>query len=195
MNELFKNLDKSITEVMAIQENREKLLSEDDRLKTEARMLALEALEQYCNTEKQYKNLIAEAAREKDLNEKRIVQLMKKKIMEEGDAVLEAELKMLKGEVIAFPQTVEALEEIINEVKIPLSVVERFRLYESEWIQNRTEIKAVENELMAKLLQVQKGILPACNSSLEVVPGRIEFIPEDIAKQWRESRKEKKDEA
>lgn len=191
-NNFIRFLD-AAEEIRQMQENREELKEKAKAAHNEAMEHINITIETYRSGKQQYIDLMKKAEEENQGNEKRVVELTKQQIqaVTTGKSFAMAEeLARLKGEVATYPQTVEAFRSLTDSVAVPAADVEAFEEYRREWQRLSDDIKAIEDKIQMKLLEIQKNIIPFCMATFEVIPGNREFLPEEVAKEWEAMRKE-----
>lgn len=193
MNNNFIRLLDAAEEIRQMQENREKLKEKARGVRGDTLEHVRKSADAYQAKKQQYIDRMSKAEEENQDNEKRIVELTRAQIQAEtaGEPFTMAEeLARLKGEVAAYPQTEEAIQSLIDEIVIPAAEVETLEGYRREWQEVSTELKALEEKIQLKLLEVQKNIIPFCMATFEVIPASREFLPQEVAEEWEEMRKE-----
>lgn len=191
-NNFMRFLD-AAEEIRQMQESREELKEKAKTAHNEAMEHINRTIETYRSGKQQYIDLMKKTEEENQDNERRVVELTKQQIQAattgESFTMVE-ELARLKGEVATYPQTVEAFRSLTDSVAVPAADVEAFEEYRREWQGLSDDIKAIEDKIQMKLLEIQKNIIPFCMATFEVVPGNREFLPEEVAKEWKAMRKE-----
>ena len=193
MNNNFIRFLDAAEEVRQMQENRETLTEEIKALYTAAMEHYNKIAETYREDKQRFIDRMEKAKEENRSNEQKIVELTKKQIQAEtvGGAFDELdELARLKGEVAAYPQTVEALNSLIDGVVVPAADVEAFEEYRREWQELSNNKKGLEDKIQIKLLEIQKNLIPFCMATFEIIPAMLEFMPQEVAKEWETMRKE-----
>ena len=193
MNNNFIRFLDAAEEVRQMQENRETLAEEIKALYTAAMEHYNKIAETYREDKQRFIDRMEKAKEENRSNEQKIVELTKKQIQAEtvGGAFDELdELARLKGEVAAYPQTVEALNSLIDGVVVPAADVEAFEEYRREWQELSNNKKGLEDKIQIKLLEIQKNLMPFCMATFEIIPAMLEFMPQEVAKEWETMRKE-----
>lgn len=191
-NNFIRFLD-AAEEVRQMQENRETLAEEIKALYTAAMEHYNKIAETYREDKQRFIDRMEKAKEENRSNEQKIVELTKKQVQAEmvGNAFNESEeLTHLKGEVAAYPQTVEALNSLIDGVVVPAADVEAFEEYRREWQELSNNKKGLEDKIQIKLLEIQKNLIPFCMATFEIIPAMLEFMPQEVAKEWETMRKE-----
>lgn len=191
-NNFIRFLD-AAEEVRQMQENRETLAEEIKALYTAAMEHYNKMAEIYREDKQRFIDRMEKAKEENRSNEQKIVELTKKQVQAEmvGNAFDESEeLAHLKGEVAAYPQTVEALNSLIDGVVVPAADVEAFEEYRREWQELSNNKKGLEAKIQIKLLEMQKNLIPFCMATFEIIPAMLEFMPQEVAKEWETMRKE-----
>lgn len=191
-NNFIRFLD-AAEEVRQMQENRETLAEEIKALCTAAMEHYNKIAETYREDKQRFIDRMEKAKEENRSNEQKIVELTKKQVQAEmvGNAFDESEeLTHLKGEVAAYPQTVEALNSLIDGVVVPAADVEAFEEYRREWQELSNNKKGLEDKIQIKLLEIQKNLIPFCMATFEIIPAMLEFMPQEVAKEWETMRKE-----
>lgn len=197
MNNNFIRFLDAAEEVRQMQENRETLAEEIKALYTAAMEHYNKIAETYREDKQRFIDRMEKAKEENRSNEQKIVELTKKQIQAEtvGGAFDELdELARLKGEVAAYPQTVEALNSLIDGVVVPAADVEAFEEYRREWQELSNNKKGLEDKIQIKMLEIQKNLIPFCMATFEIIPAMLEFMPQEVAKEWETMRKEPSDE-
>lgn len=191
-NNFIRFLD-AAEEVRQMQENRETLAEEIKALYTAAMEHYNKIAEIYREDKQRFIDRMEKAKEENRSNEQKIVELTKKQVQAEmvGNAFDESEeLAHLKGEVAAYPQTVEALNSLMDGVVVPAADVEAFEEYRREWQELSNNKKGLEGKIQIKLLEIQKNLIPFCMATFEIIPAMLEFMPQEVAKEWETMRKE-----
>lgn len=191
-NNFIRFLD-AAKEIRQMQENREELKEKAKAAHNEAVKHISKMIETYRGGKQQYIDLMKKAEEENRDNEKRVVELTKQQIQAATTGksfAMAEELARLKGEVATYPQTVGAFQSLADDIVIPAADVEAFEEYRREWQGLSNDIKAIEDKIQMKLLEIQKNIIPFCMATFEVIPGNREFLPEEVAKEWEAMRKE-----
>ena len=191
-NNFIRFLD-AAEEVRQMQENRETLAEEIKALYTAAMEHYNKIAETYREDKQRFIDRMEKAKEENRSNEQKIVELTKKQVQAEmvENAFDESEeLTHLKGEVAAYPQTVEALNSLIDGVVVPAADVEAFEEYRREWQGLSNNKKGLEDKIQIKLLEIQKNLIPFCIATFEIIPAMLEFMPQEVAKEWETMRKE-----
>lgn len=191
-NNFIRFLD-AAEEVRQMQENRETLAEEIKALHTAAMEHYNKIAETYREDKQRFIDRMEKAKEENRSNEQKIVELTKKQVQLEmaGNAFNESEeLAHLKGEVAAYPQTVEALNSLIDGVVVPAADVEAFEEYRREWQKLSNNKKGLEDKIQIKMLEIQKNLIPFCMATFEIIPAMLEFMPQEVAKEWGTMRKE-----
>lgn len=197
MNNNFIRFLDAAEEVRQMQENRETLAEEIKALYTAAMEHYNKIAETYREDKQRFIDRMEKAKEENRSNEQKIVELTKKQIQAEtvGGAFNELdELARLKGEVAAYPQMVEALNSLIDGVVVPAADVEAFEEYRREWQELSNNKKGLEDKIQIKMLEIQKNLIPFCMATFEIIPAMLEFMPQEVAKEWETMRKESSDE-
>lgn len=193
MNNNFIRFLDAAEEVRQMQENRETLAEEIKALYTAAMEHYNKIAETYREDKQRFIDRMEKAKEENRSNEQKIVELTKKQIQAAtvGGAFDELdELARLKGEVAAYPQTVEALNCLIDGVVVPAADVEAFEEYRREWQELSNNKKGLEDKIQIKMLEIQKNLIPFCMATFEIIPAMLEFMPQEVAKEWGTMRKE-----
>lgn len=191
-NNFIRFLD-AAEEVRQMQENRETLAEEKKALYTAAMEHYNKIAETYREDKQRFIDRMEKAKEENRSNEQKIVELTKKQVQAEmvGNTFDELEeLAHLKGEVAAYPQTVEALNSLIGGVVVPAADVEAFEEYRREWQELSNNKKGLEDKIQIKMLEIQKNLIPFCMATFEIIPAMLEFMPQEVAKEWETMRKE-----
>lgn len=197
MNNNFIRFLDAAEEVRQMQENRETLAGEIKSVYSAAMEHYNKIAETYRESKQRFIDRMEKAEEENRSNEQKIVELTKKQIQAEtvGGAFDELdELARLKGEVAAYPQTVEALNSLIDGVVVPAADVEAFEEYRREWQELSNNKKGLGDKMQIKLLEIQKNLIPFCMATFEIIPAMLEFMPQEVAKEWEAMRKEPNDE-
>lgn len=195
-NNFIRFLD-AVEEVRQMQEKRETLAGEIKGVYSAAMEHYNKIAETYRESKQHFIDRMEKAKEENRSNEQKIIELTKKQIQAEtvGGAFDELdELARLKGEVAAYPQTVEALNSLIDGVVVPAADVEAFEEYRREWQELSNNKKGLGDKIQIKLLEIQKNLIPFCMATFEIIPAMLEFMPQEVAKEWEAMRKEPNDE-
>ena len=191
-NNFIRFLD-AAEEIRQMQESREELKEKAKAVYSEAMEHISKTIKTYRSGKQQYIDLMKKAEEENQSNEKRVVELTKQQIQAATTGksfAMAEELARLKGEVVTYPQTVEAFRNLTDSVAVPAADVEAFEEYRREWQELSDDIKTIEDKIQMKLLEIQKNIIPFCMATFEIIPGNREFLPEEVAKEWEAMRKE-----
>lgn len=191
-NNFIRFLD-AAEEVRQMQENRETLAEEIKALYTAAMEHYNKIAETYREDKQRFIDRMEKAKEENQSNEQKIVELTKKQVQAEtvGSAFDESdELAHLKEEITAYPHTVKALKSLIDGVMVPAADVEAFEEYRREWQELSNNKKGLEDKIQIKLLEIQKNLIPFCMATFEIIPAMLEFMPQEVAKEWETMRKE-----
>ena len=193
MNNNFIRFLDAAEEVRQMQENRETLAGEIKGVYSAAMEHYNKIAETYRESKQRFIDRMEKAEEENRSNERKIVELTKKQIQAEtvgGAFDGFDELARLKGEVAAYPQTVEALNSLIDGVVVPAADVEAFEEYRREWQELSNNKKGLEDKIQIKLLEIQKNFIPFCMATFEIIPAMLEFMPQEVAEEWETMRKE-----
>lgn len=184
-------------EIRKMQDNRETLSEKIKSVHDAAMEHYNKIAETYKGSKQRNIDRMEKAEEENRYNKSKIVELTKKQIQAETEKQPFAgseELARLKVEVASYPQTVEALDSLINGVVVPAADVEALEEYRREWQALNNDRKIIDEKIQVKLLEIQKNLIPFCMATFEIIPAMLEFMPQEVYKEWETMRKEPRNE-
>lgn len=196
MDKNFDELFAKVSELQKLQEEREKLKGERLELENRARTFFDSVIERYRQEESRIDERMEEAERENEANKAAVVALTRQQLKAEtaGEAFKDAErLGQLKAEVATYPQKVEALGQLKNEVCISSADQEIISGYRTEGADLGNRINRVSGEMQLLFADIQNRLILNCLATFEYIPGRAEFLPDQL-KTLESMRKEETEE-
>lgn len=196
MDKNFEELFTKVSELQKLQEEREKLKGERLELENRARAFFNSVVERYRQEESRIDDRMKEAEKENEENKVEVVALTRQQLKAETEKkpFTDAErLGQLKAEVATYPQKVEALRQLKNEVCISAADQERIYGYRAEGADLGSRIYKVSGEMQLLFADIQNRLILNCLATFECIPGRAEFLPDQI-KTLQSMRKEEAEE-
>lgn len=193
MDSNFITLFDSVERIRQKQEERERIRKDIAGIKQNAAACYSHIAEEYRGKENKYDEQISKADTENQENKRRITELIRQQIQAEtaGEPFeMAAELDRLKAEVATYPQKVEALQSLKDEVYIPAADVEKIEGFLREWQELKNSIRPVEDAIQNELISIREKAIPYCMATFEIIPGLDGFLPDDVNRDFETMRKE-----
>jgi chromosome segregation ATPase len=197
MNDNFQRLFDSVEQVREKQTEREQIIQSIAEVRRQAGEHFDRISEEYREKEKQIIERMQQAETENRENKENIVKLTAQQIQAEtaGEPFgMKAELDRLKVEVTNYPLKVEAMQQIKEQIAVPLSDAETMEEYRREWQQLESKRRAIADEMQGLLTDIAKNDILFCIATFENVPGRHVFLSDDMQAAYDGMRKEQEDE-
>lgn len=183
MDKNFGELFTKVSELQKLQEEREKLKGERLELENRARAFFNSVIERYRQEESRIDERMEEAERENESNKAAVVELTRQQLKAEAakEPFTDAErLGKLKAEVATYPQKVEALGQLKNEVCISSQDQEIISVYRADGADLGNRIKSISGEMQLLFADIQNRLIMNCLATFEYIPGRAEFLPDQL---------------
>ena len=156
MNKNFEELFTKVSELQKLQEERERLKGERLELENRARTFFDSVIERYRQEESRIDERTEEAERENEENKAAIVALTRQQLKAEAEKEPFTDVERLgklKAEVATYPQKVEALGQLKNEVCISTADQEIISAYRADGADLGNRINRVSGEIQLKTFQ------------------------------------------
>lgn len=196
MDKNFEELFTKVSDLQKLQEEREKLKGERLELENRARAFFNSVVERYRQEESRIDDRMKEAEKENEANKAEVVALTRQQLKAETEKepFTDAErLGQLKAEVATYPQKVEALGQLKNDVCVSVADQEKISKYRAEGADLGNRIGKVSGEMQLLFADIQNRLIMNCLATFEYIPGRAEFMPDQI-KTLQSMRKEEAEE-
>lgn len=196
MNKNFEELFTKVSELQKLQEERERLKGERLELENRARTFFDSVIERYRQEESRIDERMEEAERENEENKAAIVALTRQQLKAEAEKEPFTDVERLgklKAEVATYPQKVEALGQLENEVCISTADQEIISAYRADGADLGNRIKNISGEMQLLFADIQNRLILNCLATFEYIPGRAEFLPDQL-KTLQSMRKEETEE-
>ena len=196
MNKNFEELFTKVSELQKLQEERERLKGERLELENRARTFFDSVIERYRQEESRIDERTEEAERENEENKAAIVALTRQQLKAEAEKEPFTDVERMgkvKAEVATYPQKVEALGQLKNEVCISTADQEIISAYRADGADLGNRINRVSGEMQLLFADIQNRLILNCLATFEYIPGRAEFLPDQL-KTLQSMRKEETEE-
>lgn len=183
MDKNFDELFTKVSELQELQKEREKLKGERLKLENRAKAFFNSVIERYRQEESRIDERMEEAERENEANKAAVVALARQQLKAEAtkEPFTDAErLGKLKVEVTTYPQKVEALGQLKNEVCISSADQEIIYGYRAEGTNLGNRINRVSGEMQLLFADIQNRLILNCLATFEYIPGMVEFLPDQL---------------
>lgn len=183
MDKNFEELFAKVSELQKLQEERDKLKGERMELETRAKKFFDSVVERYRQEESRFDELMKEAEKENEVNKAAVVALTRQQLKAETEKksfTYAERLGQLKAEVATYPQKVEALEQLKNEVCISSEDQKIIFEYRTEGAVLVNRIKRVSEKMQLLFADIQNRLILNCLATFEYIPGMAEFMPDQL---------------